>query len=185
MTDAVVVPSTLALLPEYASIDDPIADVREACNNAVRWLAARHPAGLAIAHCERSAVSAGRGIAKTPGERIGQSLVAAADSQIVDRGTTRGLLVIGNGSATRTEKAPGFLDERARDFDARLVAALSDGDPSALLDIDDALAEELWCHDLPAFRALADHCSPTVVATTYYVGDPYGVQYWVGSWAGV
>ena len=38
------------------------------------------------------------------------------------------LLVMGDGSACRTVKAPGYLDERAADFDAAAARALGDAD---------------------------------------------------------
>ena len=34
----VVVPSTLALLPEYAGLEDPVPDLRAAVRDAVAWL---------------------------------------------------------------------------------------------------------------------------------------------------
>ena len=34
--DVVLVPSTLALLPEYAGAHDPVADLRSACAEAAR-----------------------------------------------------------------------------------------------------------------------------------------------------
>ncbi len=35
-----LVPGALALLPEYAGIEDPVADLRAACVEAVGWLGA-------------------------------------------------------------------------------------------------------------------------------------------------
>ena len=34
----VLVPGVLALLPEYASLSDPVAELRAACLSAVSWL---------------------------------------------------------------------------------------------------------------------------------------------------
>ncbi|RZI80459.1 MAG: hypothetical protein EOO67_19445, partial [Microbacterium sp.] len=42
----VIVPSTLALLPEYASLDDPVADLRKVVDEAVAWLLAEGPAAV-------------------------------------------------------------------------------------------------------------------------------------------
>ncbi len=36
----VLVPGTLALLPAYAGLADPVAELRAACVEAVRWLGA-------------------------------------------------------------------------------------------------------------------------------------------------
>ena len=38
MTRVVLVPGVLALLPEYAGLEDPVADLRAACLAAVSWL---------------------------------------------------------------------------------------------------------------------------------------------------
>ena len=38
MTRVVLVPGVLALLPEYAGLEDPVADLRAACLEAVAWL---------------------------------------------------------------------------------------------------------------------------------------------------
>ncbi|MGW2188380.1 hypothetical protein, partial [Streptomyces sp. NPDC001719] len=53
------------------------------------------------------------------------------------------LLVMGDGSACRTLKAPGYLDERAAGFDAAAARALGDADTAALAALDTELAHEL------------------------------------------
>ncbi len=87
-----------------------------------------------------------------------------------------GLLVVANGSATRTEKAPGFFDERAEGFDAALGAALRAGD---LTGVDLSLAEELWA-DVAQLDELAGLRATSVQVD--YDDAPYGVQYWVVRW---
>ncbi len=65
-----------------------------------------------------------------------------------------GLLVMGDGSARRTEKAPGWLDERAAGFDAAASAALAAGDPALLAR--GAICElgaQLLAAGAPAWRA--------------------------------
>jgi len=163
MTRIVVVPSTLALLPEYTSIEDPIAELRAAVTSAVGWLVEEGPAG----------VLAGGPAA----ERIGQHLLQ-------DRlGDGPGLLVVANGSARRTEKAPGHLDDRALPFDAAIGKALADGDLAALAGIDLALAGELWAMpDAEALRTLGRREESVTSAQVDYDDDPFGVQYWVVRW---
>jgi hypothetical protein len=158
-----VVPSALALVPEYASIDDPVAEVRAAATKAVAWLVEEGPAGV---------------VAATPAaERVGAHLLGDR----LDASADRRLLVVANGSATRTEKAPGFFDERAAGFDAVIGTALAEGDPAALAGLDLGLAEQLWCPDAPALVELGHRDGPCE-ATVDYDDDPFGVQYWVVRW---
>jgi hypothetical protein len=153
----VIVPSTLALLPEYASVEDPVAEVRKAVEDAVDWLLADGPAAV------RGATSAAK--------RIGSELLG--DFQ----GSGPGLLVVANGSATRTEKAPGHLDDRSESFDAAIGTLLAGTDLAALADLDLGLAAELWAPDARTFAGLAG-LKPTSVQVDYD-DAPYGVQYWV------
>ncbi|MFL6061590.1 MAG: hypothetical protein ACJ72E_10185, partial [Marmoricola sp.] len=162
----VVVPSTLALLPAYASIEDPVADLRTAVDAAVSWLLEPGPAA---------------GVA---GSVAGQEVV---DHLLPPAGETiPGLLLAANGSAMRTEKAPGHLDERAEAFDAAIGAALAAGDLDALATIDLDLAAQLLAgEDAAAFVALGRRLAGrTRVAEVRvdYDDAPYGVQYWVVRW---
>lgn len=92
-------------------------------------------------------------------------------------------LVMADGSAKRTEKAPGYIDERAESFDALIVGALRDGDGPALADLDLALAEDLWCGGVPMLRWLGRQAGDADVdAKLLYDAAPYGVGYWVATW---
>jgi hypothetical protein len=159
----VCVPGTLALLPEYASLEDPIPELRKAVDEAVAWLL--EDGGAAV-------------LAATPGaRRIADHLLGG------DRHGGRGLLVVANGSATRTEKAPGHFDERAAAFDTEIAEALSAGEPGALAAIDLDLADELWAlPDADVLRTLADRIPSVDDAQVDYDDDPFGVQYWVVRW---
>ena len=87
--------------------------------------------------------------------------------------------MIANGSAKRTEKAPGHFDERAEGFDDALGQALRGGDSTGLAAIDESLARELWA-DVDAFRSLgADIDLSGADIEVDYDAAPYGVQYWV------
>ena len=125
------VPGVPALRPEYASIEDPVAELRQAVQAAEDWL----------------------------GE---------------------GLLVVANGSAMRTEKAPGHFDERAEAFDEGIGTALRTGDLETLRAIDPGLAAELWA-DVDALVNLPVLGEVTEVQVDYD-DAPYGVQYWVVRW---
>lgn len=91
-------------------------------------------------------------------------------------------LIVANGSACRTEKAPGFLDQRATGFDGTLGAALQTGDRVHLRGFDRALAEELAVGNPAGFAALADLLTGAERAVVDYADDPFGVQYWVMRW---
>jgi hypothetical protein len=162
----VIVPSTLALLPAYASLEDPVADLRKAVDGAVAWLLEDGPvAGTA---------------ASVPGQKVVRHLVGNPAV------TVPGLLVAANGSARRTEKAPGHLDDRAAGFDAAIGEALAGGDLAALAAIDLGLAEELWAGDdalalVALGRRLGQQTRVTDVQVDYD-DAPYGVQYWVVRW---
>lgn len=93
-----------------------------------------------------------------------------------------GLLVVGDGSARRTEKAPGYLDDRAQGFDETVEQALAAGDSSALADLDAGLAAELMVGGAPVWRAAARAATGPWRGRVHYSGAPFGVGYLVASW---
>jgi hypothetical protein len=97
--------------------------------------------------------------------------IAAGDDRI-------GLLVLGDGSARRGLKAPGYLDERAAAVDAAVLAALTAPDWRQLAELDTALAAELLIAGRPSWQVLAGALDGRVVQTTLrYADDPFGVFY--------
>jgi hypothetical protein len=105
------------------------------------------------------------------------------------------LLVMGDGSARRGDKAPGYLDVRAEPFDADVRAALASGQPGRLCALDVALGGQLLAAGAPAWRLAgaaiqAETNGPprglsdtvTWSAELHYAGDPFGVSYFVSSW---
>jgi len=93
------------------------------------------------------------------------------------------LLVVGDGSACRTEKAPGYLDERATPYDAAIATALATGDDAALAALDAPLADALWVAGRPAWQVLAGAAGPGRGARLLYDEAPYGVGYFVAVWS--
>jgi hypothetical protein len=90
------------------------------------------------------------------------------------------LLVMGDGSARRSLKAPGYLDPRAAAFDAEVERAVRTGDLGALLRLDQALARDLMVTGRPAWQVLAGAMGELApVAEVLYCGDPFGVAYLV------
>jgi hypothetical protein len=158
VTRVVLVPGVLALLPEYAGLEDPVADLRAACLSAVSWLG--------------SEVTV---LADPQGDRVATALLTATERA----GDDASYLVVGNGSARRTAKAPGHLDERSHAFDAALGAALSSSDadwPSF------GLGKDLLA-SLDGIERLRELLPATYEAVVDHDDDPYGVQYWVMRWS--
>ncbi|WP_433614202.1 hypothetical protein ACQP2P_07650 [Dactylosporangium sp. CA-139114] len=112
-----------------------------------------------------------------PGEcaRLGRGLAAEAERV--------GLLVLGDGSACRTDKAPGFFDPRAEAFDATVAAALARADAAALAALDPALAAELLAAGRAPWQVLAGAAEGEMRGELLYDSAPYGVAYFVATWA--
>ena len=93
-------------------------------------------------------------------------------------------LVVGDGSARRSERAPGYVDPRADPFDAGVAAALAAGDATALRDLDPVLGADLLAAGVPAWRAVGRTLAGRRFdADLRYDAAPYGVGYFVAFWA--
>lgn len=94
------------------------------------------------------------------------------------------VLLLGDGSARRGEKAPGFLDERAFGFDDAIAQALARGDAPALRDLDARLARELMVGGRSVLRLLGrlGERRGLAEAALLHRSDPFGVSYLVASW---
>lgn len=104
-------------------------------------------------------------------------------AEALSAGTVRtGLLLLGDGSARRGEKAPGFLDDRAFPFDDSLAAALATGDRRALHSLDGDLARDLMVGGRSVFRLLGRLGDPQR-AELRHRDDPFGVSYFVACWS--
>ncbi|MGW0710391.1 class III extradiol dioxygenase subunit B-like domain-containing protein [Streptomyces sp. NPDC002643] len=94
------------------------------------------------------------------------------------------LLVMGDASACRTLKAPGYLDDRAAGFDARIAQALATADIAALKTLDTVLAHELKASGRAPWQILAGAAEHTsLTGTLLYDDAPYGVGYLVATWS--
>jgi len=91
------------------------------------------------------------------------------------------VLVVGDGTAKRTEKAPGHFDARAEEVDAGIVEALASGRAPEL---DDVLAAELLVGGAAAWRTVGRSVTGAFAAEVLYAGAPYGVGYVVATWIG-
>jgi len=155
VTRVVLVPGVLALLPEYAGIEDPVAELRAACLAAVGSLT--HDVEV---------------LADPQGARVAHHLLSETSRQA----STSSYLVVGNGSARRSEKAPGHLDERSFAFDEGLRAWLGG---SGSLDLD--LGAEMLA-SMRGFELMAERLGSWGEPVVDYDDDPFGVQYWVMRW---
>lgn len=93
------------------------------------------------------------------------------------------LLVMGDASACRTLKAPGYLDERAAPFDASVARALGEADVAGLRALDTELARELKASGRAPWQVLAGAAEEADLSgALLYEDAPYGVGYLVATW---
>lgn len=110
------------------------------------------------------------------------TVCAALGASLARAAALVALLIMADGSARRSRKAPGYLDERSEAFDAEVGRAFRDGDLPALLEIDAGLASDLMAGGRPAWQVLAgaaDGFRPACAVR--YDDDPFGVAYLVAS----
>ena len=101
-----------------------------------------------------------------------------------DFAESTGLLVMADGSARRSAKGPGCLDERAEAYDAAVTKALASSDLDQLAGIDETLEAELLVGGVGQLKALAGLArGATWRAEVLYDAAPYGVQYTVAPWS--
>lgn len=186
---AAVVPPVPALLPGNGGLVDPVADLRAAALGAVTDLVAGGPARVVVLHDAPDEANVARGVSQPVGEKVARALLSAAGwagevvagvdaSTSVEDGDA--VLVMANGSARRSEKAPGHLDERSFGFDEALGSALRAGDGVALAAVDAALADDLLAAGAPALQRLGALLGDAAAdVDVRFDGDPFGVQYWV------
>jgi hypothetical protein len=161
-----------------ATLGEPAADAPDADAPAL-------PLSLAIGVWLLARTGAGRTpmwTAVTVAADTPPAECAALGARLVADGPCA-LLVLGDGSACRGVKAPGYDDPRAGPFDATVVRALAAADPDALLALDPGLAAELRVVGRAPWQVLAGAAGGGVFrGAVTYDAAPYGVQYVVASW---
>ncbi|WP_432879696.1 class III extradiol dioxygenase subunit B-like domain-containing protein [Kribbella sp. CA-245084] len=113
---------------------------------------------------------------ETPADcvRLGRE-IAAGNDRI-------GLLVMGDGSARRSEHSPVHLHPRAEIFDTTVASALQHSDLDVLKALDPDLATELQAAGRAPWQALAGALEgATLTPDLTYNAAPYGVGYLVAS----
>ncbi|TWF84802.1 hypothetical protein FHX78_111738 [Streptomyces capillispiralis] len=127
--------------------------------------------------------------APVEGRGVGEPLTAERCVQegeaVAARAERVALLVMGDASACRTLKAPGYLDDRAAPFDAEIARALGAADTEALRALDTGLARELKVSGRAPWQVLAGAAAGNAAleGTLLYEDAPYGVGYLVATWS--
>lgn len=104
--------------------------------------------------------------------------------EIAARAERVAVLVMGDASACRTLKSPGYLDERAAPFDAMVARALGAADVAALEALDAELAYELKVSGRAPWQVLAGAAEGAGLGGELLYDDaPYGVGYAVATWS--
>ena len=139
-----------------------------------RWLFDAAVPASAV-RCEGWEIGAGTGAEECA--KVGQALA--------ERSERVGLLVIGDGSARRTEKAPGYLDERAVPFDDGISRALADADTAALAAVDPEVASAVMAAGRAPWQVLAAAAGASGMGwrgELLAYDAPYGVGYFTAFW---
>jgi hypothetical protein len=115
---------------------------------------------------------------------LGPGAAAAIGKVLVDSGgpgERTGLVVMGDLSACRSDRAPGALRPGAATFDASVAEALRTGKPERLLDLDPAEAADLLVAGRVPLQVLAGAFQgrPVARGEVLYEDAPYGVGYLV------
>lgn len=109
---------------------------------------------------------------------------AALGAELADAADRVALLVMGDGSARHSEKAPGYLDPRAAAYDARVGEALAEADRDALLELDPGEADSLLVAGRAPWQVLAGAAEGAqLTARDACFAAPYGVGYHLVTWA--
>ncbi|GAA1945161.1 class III extradiol dioxygenase subunit B-like domain-containing protein [Streptomyces durmitorensis] len=118
------------------------------------------------------------------GEPLAAERCIQVGGEIAARADRVALLVMGDASACRTLKAPGYLDERAAGFDADISRALGAADVAALKEVDEELAYELKAAGRAPWQVLAGAAEGAGLSgELLYEDAPYGVGYFVAAWS--
>ncbi|MEV6759766.1 class III extradiol dioxygenase subunit B-like domain-containing protein [Streptomyces sp. NPDC051105] len=118
------------------------------------------------------------------GEPLEAERCVRTGREIADRAARVAMLVMGDASACRTLKAPGYLDERAAPFDAEAARALGTADLAAIKALDADLAYQLKVSGRAPWQVLAGAAEDAGLAGALLHDDvPYGVCYLVAAWS--
>ena len=112
---------------------------------------------------------------------------AALGREIAEMGPVL-LVLVADGPATLSEKAPGHLQPDAATFASSLSRAVASVDLTALADLDPQTCDRLWMRGRPALQVLAGAAAgvtPKSELRGHLIADeaPFGVQYLIARWS--
>lgn len=153
-------------------------------SGAARFTTGRVPDGALPTDLEIGRVLA----PSTGGELALQSVAAdaspaecAALGQELSAGRATILLVVADGPATLTEKAPGHLQPDAARVAQDLAGAMAGADAAALADLDPVTCDRLWMRGRSALQVLAG-AATGLRGEVFAEESPFGVQYLLARW---
>jgi hypothetical protein len=182
VTGPIQPPATGSLQPWGVDLDVPLAPgqpdrgaVLPLSLTIGAWLLSRHAVPATATQVTAVQVTADAGPAE----------VATLAAEVAAAGDRVALLVLGDGSACRGEKAPGYDDRRALPYDEGVAAALAGADLDALRDLDPSVSAQLKVAGRAAWQVLADAARASGGewrGELLHESAPYGVAYFVASW---
>jgi hypothetical protein len=111
---------------------------------------------------------------------------AALGAALADRAPRVAMLVMGDASARRSLRGPGYLDERAAPYDEAVARSLAAADTAALRALDPVLSAELLVAGRAAWQVLAGAAEGgSWSAEVTFDETPYGVTYLVATWTAI
>lgn len=129
-----------------------------------------------------------------PGDRLALEVdsgastatIASVATALANTTARQAILVVADGSAARSEKAPRSLHPDAEAFDADVAAALASGHPHLLAELDRDRADAVSAQGWPAWYAAGTTMAVAEDAPydARVLADvaPYGVGYLVAAW---
>ncbi|MFB4311073.1 hypothetical protein [Actinomadura sp. GTD37] len=109
---------------------------------------------------------------------------AALGRELAESAERVALLVMGDGSACRSEKAPGYLDVRARPHDEGVARALGTADAAALAALDPGISRDVQAAGRAAWQVLAGAVGGAALTGELLADEaPYGVGYFAAAWS--
>lgn len=184
------------LIPQIAAgAAEDLSEVRRAAQAAVDWvcegshialLVPDEPVVTARWSLSGFGVEVGDGTPVGLAQGVGLWLLDGREATVVgpsaDLSAFDGVLVMGDASASRTDKAPGHNNPQAIPFDDTVLDALTSGDAVALRHIDVDVAAAVAAAGAPAWAALGRAVDAVESASVDLAMDPFGVLYVVARW---